>query len=216
MLSNKFYSLITLLVILLGAACNGQLSRNENHVSLLKRETAMLRDSIQQLGLTLDSLKKYGRLKSFVEAFYGSLELTEEENNRQYTQGGVQFDLGNFNSLIREDALFSRERVRKLSDPNYHDRCYIGLKRINKIDTLYPSGLGSIKVKVNTTAIYGIYEVGTFENEEELILIDERGLIRLSLWRDIGLSSMRVSNYPELENFSQQDFYSIMGSINFQ
>lgn len=208
--------MITLVVLLLGAACSSQLSKDEQEVTLLKRDTAILRDSIQQLAYTLDSLKKYGRLRSFVEAFYGSLELTEEENDRQYREGGVRFDLGNFNSLVREDALFSRERIRKLSDPDYHERYYIGFKRINKIDTLYNSGIGSIKIKVNTTAIYGIYEVGTFENEEELILIDERGLIRLSLWRDIGLSSMRVSDYSGLENFSQQDFYSIMGSINYQ
>ncbi|MFM7194698.1 MAG: hypothetical protein ACKOYP_07955, partial [Bacteroidota bacterium] len=169
---NKFKpcTLILLPFWLLLLACDSLQNNSTNELAVLKSDTAVLRDSLRSLHQTIDSLVTYGRVTTYVNTFYGSLELSKEENEKQYTEGGVPFDLGNFLSLIRPDAVYSRARVQHLSDPDYHDRMYIGLDKIREIE--FRPG----KVIVRTTAEYWLYETGAFFNDEELILTDERGL----------------------------------------
>ena len=184
-------------------------------VATLNSQIAELKDSLIFLKDQLDikTSTSYEPVSAFVELFYNSLELTPEENQRQYNEGGVRFDLEMFKALLTSYANYSRKRVENLSDPNYHDRFYIGLEGIDKIirdgDTF----------QVYTNVVYGVYEMGNFYNKEVLTLNNKRGWIRLVEWRDLGLSKMDLGDDDRkeafgLENFTERDFYKMMGSIN--
>ena len=56
----------------------------------------LLYDSIGKLQKSVDSIKAYSHITRFVQVYYNSLELSEEENQRQYEVGDVKFDLDNF------------------------------------------------------------------------------------------------------------------------
>tara|TARA_B110000285_G_C15046471_1_gene574580 strand:+ start:80 stop:1216 length:1137 start_codon:yes stop_codon:yes gene_type:complete len=155
-----------------------------------------------------DSIKAYSNINSFVSTFYSSLELSDEENQRQYQEGGVKFDLEKFYSLIGENANYSKKRVDNLSDENYHDRYSIELISIEEIKIVNDEIIVRTKVK------YAGYEMGTFYNEERLILQDNKGLLKLMSWLDIDLYKMETSGYEHMESFTKEDFYKWLGSNN--
>jgi hypothetical protein len=177
-------------------------SRNESP------ESKELKDNILQLKNQLEMAKQYGAVYAFVEAFYNSLELTPEENQRQYEVGGVPFDTEMFKSLIAPNAQYSAKRVANLSDQNYHDRYYIKLLGVDEVKIE-----GSI-IKVKATVLYSIYEMGDFYNSESLQIGNYRGILKLMEWRDLGLSKMEVLEYEHMDGFSESDFYKTIGSLN--
>tara|TARA_B110000046_G_C12901749_1_gene358932 strand:+ start:62 stop:898 length:837 start_codon:yes stop_codon:yes gene_type:complete len=168
----------------------------------------LLYDSIGKLQKSVDSIKAYSHITRFVQAFYNSLELSKEENQRQYEVGDVNFDLGNFSSLIDKNANYSEKRVDNLSDESYHDRYYIELLSIEEIKFV------NDKIIVRTKVMYAGSEMGSFYNEERLTLQDNKGLLKLTSWLDVDLYKMEPSEYEHMENFTKDDFYKWLGSFN--
>lgn len=167
-----------------------------------------LSDSISRLIRALDSSEKFDHVIRFTNNFYRSLELTEEENQRHYENGGVIFNLDNFNSMISKNAEYSKKRVESLSDPSYHDRYYVELLEIEEIQ--FSNNLVIVKSKV----MYAGDELGSFYNREKLTLKENRGLLKLAKWIDLGLYKSEVADYEGLEDFGESDFYRWIGSFN--
>ena len=173
-----------------------------------KTENEILRDSIENLQKSVDSVNTFSHITHFVQAFYKSLELSEAENQRQYEVGDVRFDLDNFSCLIGKNAKYSKKRVDNLSDENYHDRYYIELLNIEDIK------FENNKIIVSTKVLYVGSEMGSFYNEEQLTLQDNKGLLKLTSWLDVDLYKMELSEYEHMENFTIDDFYEWLGSYN--
>lgn len=173
-----------------------------------KTENEILRDSIENLQKSVDSVNTFSHITHFVQAFYKSLELSEAENQRQYEVGDVRFDLDNFSCLIGKNAKYSKKRVYNLSDENYHDRYYIELLNIEDIK------FENNKIIVSTKVLYVGSEMGSFYNEEQLTLQDIKGLLKLTSWLDVDLYKMELSEYEHMENFTIDDFYEWLGSYN--
>ena len=164
-------------------------------------------DSVSNFTRRLDSINNFP-ITDFVHSFYNSLELSKEENERQYNEGGVNFDLDNFHTLISENAMYSTERVDNLSDDSYHDRYYIGLLSVGEI-----VDIGG-RILVKTKVLYYIYELGSFYNEEVLHLLPNGSGYKLNGWYDKGLYEIALRGYEGTEDFNESDFYKMMGSAN--
>lgn len=160
-----------------------------------------LTDSINRMNVKLDSIKSYYRIINFVKAFYSSLEMSEEENLRQYEYGDVKFDLENFNSLISKNARYSVGRVRNLCDERNHDKYFIMLQNIEEIK------FSLNKILVKTKVMYSGEGMGLFYNEEQLTLQDKKGLIKLTDWVDLDLYKMAPTIDASVDDFSREDFY---------
>lgn len=173
-----------------------------------KTENTLLHDSIENLKKSVDSVNTFSHITRFVRAFYNSLELSKAENQRQYEVGDVRFDLENFSSLIGKNAEYSQKRVENLSDENYHDKYYIELLSIEDIKFV------NDKIIVSTKVLYAGDEMGSFYNEEQLTLQDNKGLLKLTSWLDVDLYKMEPSEYEHMENFTKDDFYKWLGSYN--
>jgi len=173
-----------------------------------KTENTLLRDSIENLKKSVDSVNTFSHITRFVRAFYNSLELSKAENQRQYEVGDVKFDLENFSSLIGKNAEYSQKRVENLSDENYHDKYYIELLSIEDIKFV------NDKIIVSTKVLYAGNEMGSFYNQEQLTLQDNKGLLKLTSWLDVDLYKMEPSEYEHMENFTKDDFYKWLGSYN--
>lgn len=180
----------------------------KDSLNITLAQNTLMNDSLNKLNLKSDSIQKYYPVKLFVETFYKSLELSKEENQRQYEVGNVSFSLDNFHSLIDKNSNYSKKRVNNLSDPSYHDRYYIELQNIEEIK------ITSDEILVKTRVLYESYGMGAFYNEELLTLKINRGLIKLYKWSDLRVYKMELSEYEGMENFSESDFYQWMGSIN--
>jgi len=164
--------------------------------------------STQSLKLqTSNGIRVGSTIEDFVKAFYNSLELSEVENHRQYTYGDVKFDLNNFNSLVTSKTKYSQKRVENLSG-YYHDRFYIKLLSIEDVK------LGSNEIIVTTKVLYSLYETGSFYNIEQLTLKDNRGLLKLYRWLDVDLYKMDLLGYEGTEDFTEENFYNWLGSLN--
>jgi hypothetical protein len=180
----------------------------ENLMKQTQSVNTLLYDSIGKLQKSFDSIKAYSYITRFVQAFYNSLELSEDENKRQYEFGDVKFDLDNFSSLIGKNANYSQKRVENLSDESYHDKYYIELLSIEEIKFV------NDRIIVGTKVMYSGYEMGSFYNEEQLTLQDKRGLLKLISWLDLDLYKMETLEYEHMENFTKNDFYKWLGSFN--
>ena len=156
---------------------------------------------------TSNGIRVGSTIEDFVKAFYNSLELSEDENQRQYNYGDVKFDLNNFNSLVTSKTKYSQKRVENLSG-DYHDRFHIKLLSIEDVK------LGSNEIIVTTKVQYSLYEMGSFYNIEQLTLKDNRGLLKLYRWLDVDLYKMDLLGYGGMENFTEDDFYNSLGSLN--
>lgn len=143
----------------------------------------------------------------FVKKFYSSLELTPELNQKQYIEGGVKFNMNKFNSCIDINSIYSKKRISNLTG-DYHDAYNIKLLSFDSLR------LNKNIIELITIVEYQIYEVGTFQNEEKLIININQGNLTLNKWVDLKVKKMVVSEYEGLENFKEVDFYKILGSLN--
>lgn len=180
---------------------NKQLNDQIGALSLVKDANARLTDSIVQLNAKVDSISSYSRITHFVQAFYQSLEFSEEENLRQYEHGDVKFDLENFQALISKNARYSEGRVKHLSDENSHQKYYIMLQSIEEIK------FSLDKILVKTKVMYSGEKMGLFYNEEQLTLRDKKGVLKLTDWVDLDLYKMVHTIDASVENFTREDFY---------
>ena len=147
------------------------------------------------------------QVNEFVASFYNSLELTDEENQRHYETGDVEFNINNFNQLINSDSKFSTKRVDQLTG-TYHDRCHISLVQTKKVEINAPI------ITVVTNVKYGMFEMGNFFNNEQLTLVLTSGKLKLLKWEDINLEKMYKAPYDHMQDFNEKDFYQALGSIN--
>jgi hypothetical protein len=161
---------------------------------------------LQKLEVLKNDTNSY--ITHFILAFYNSLELSEAEYQRHYKYADISFDLDNFYCLIAENAKYSLQRVEMLSDEYYHDRYYIELLSIEDIKFV------NNKITASTKVLYVGYEMGSFYNKEQLIIEDDKGLLKLTSWLDIDLYKMERSEYDHMENFTKDNFYKWIGSYN--
>lgn len=185
-----------------------QLNRRIEVLTIEQEANDILKDSIHRLNtsltginMKLDSLKSYYRVINFVKAFYSSLELNDEELLRQYEFGDLKFDLDNFHSLVSKDARYNVGRVKNLSDQKNNHKYFIMLEGIKEITFV------SNQIIVKTKAMYSGERMGLFYNEEQLTLIEYKGLLKLIEWVDLDLYKIA----PTLEwndlTFTKADFY---------
>lgn len=187
---------------------NSQLNKRIEALVLEQQANLILADSIKKLNASLisknaklDSLNSYYKIIDFVETFYNSLELSDEENLRQYEYGDVKFDLENFNSLISKDARYSKGRVKNLTDEKSHDKYFIMLQNIDEIKF----GLNTILVK--TKVMYSGDNMGLFYNDEQLTIRDNKGLLKLTDWVDLDLYKIAPTIEWNDVTFTRNDFY---------
>jgi hypothetical protein len=154
---------------------------------------------------------RYGTkpIELFIEKFYTSLELSPELSRKNYLKGGVKFPLDSFNSCITKNSIYSKDRISILTG-TYHDRVHIELIQIDSVKEA--KGV----LEVYTHVMYGIYETGSFENLEKLIVRKNNDKFSVERWEDCKLKKMHMPNAESygLQNFTERDFYNIVGSIN--
>lgn len=154
---------------------------------------------------------RYGTkpIELFMEKFYTSLELSPEQNRKNYLEGGVDFPLHSFYSCMSENAKYSKKRLSKLTD-EYHDRYHIELIQIDSVKEK------KYTIEVYTNVMYGIYETGSFENLEKLIVRKTNNTFKVERWEDIKVKRMHMPNaqFYGLQNFTERDFYYVVGSLN--
>lgn len=156
---------------------------------------------------------RYGTkpIELFIEKFYTSLELSPELSRKNYLKGDVIFPLDSFNSCITKNSIYSKDRISILTGP-YHDRVHIELIQIDSVREA--KGI----LEVYTHVMYGIYETGSFENLEKLIIRKTNDKFAVERWEDYKLKKMHMPNAESygLQNFTERDFYKIVGSINMK
>ena len=154
---------------------------------------------------------RYGTkpIELFMEKFYTSLELSPEQNRKNYLEGGVDFPLGSFYSCMSKNAKYSKKRVSRLTE-EYHDRYHIELIQIDSVKE------NNELIEVYTNVMYGIYETGSFENLEKLTVRKTESTFKVERWEDIKVKKMHMPNaqFYRLENFTERDFYYMVGSLN--
>jgi hypothetical protein len=71
-------------------------------------------------------------------------------------------------------------------------------------------------LEVYAHVMYGIYETGSFENLEKLTVRKTNGKFSVERWEDCKLKKMHMPNAESygLQNFTERDFYKIVGNIN--
>ena len=187
---------------------NNQLTKQVGDLTLELESKARLADiivnqtdSIARMNVKLDSINRYSRIIHFVKTFYISLETSDEENLRQFEHGDLKFDLENFNSLVSKNARYSIGRVKNLSDEKHHDKYFILLQSIDEIK------FSVDKILVKTKVMYSGDGMGLFYNEEQLTLLDYKGLLKLTDWVDLDLYKMMPTIDASVENFTREDFY---------
>ncbi|WP_026451565.1 hypothetical protein [Aequorivita capsosiphonis] len=166
-----------------------------------------LTDSNNILRMKLDSLSRFARINHFVKTFYTSLELSDEENLRQYEEGYFKFDLENFNSLVSNNARYSKERVKNLSSDKSHNKYFIMLESIEEIK------FSLNKILVKTRVMYSGDDMGLFYNEEQLTLRENKGLLKLTDWVDLDLYKMMPTIETSVENVTREDFYKWIDNV---
>jgi hypothetical protein len=153
---------------------------------------------------------RYGTkpIELFIEKFYTSLELSPELSRKNYLKGGVKFPLDSFNSCITINSIYSKDRISILTGP-YHDRVHIELIQIDSVKEA--KGV----LEVYTHVMYGIYETGSFENLEKLTVRKTNDKFSVERWEDCKVKKMHMPNAESygLQNFTERDFYNIVGSI---
>ena len=208
-----------ILILLLFKASISIAQSQTEQIDVLKLRIDSLNNNITILETRLDSLKKSHPkpdeknnsddiiTSEFVSKLYSSLELTPELNKKNQAEGGVKFNLNEFNSCIEVNSIYSKNRISNLTG-DYHDRYNIKL--------LYVDSVKSNKniIEIITTVEYEIYEVGRFQNEEKLIINVNKGNLTLNKWEDVKVKKMEVAEYEGLENFKEVDFYNMLGSVN--
>lgn len=177
------------------------LAKEQQANTILKDSIKKLNTSLASMSMQLDSIKSYYKVIDFVKAFYSSLELNDEELLQQYEFGDFKFNMDNFNSLVCKDARYSVGRVKNLSDQKNNDKYFIMLIDIEEII------IDVNKIVVKTQAMYSGEKMGLFYNEEQLTLVEYKGLLKLTDWVDIDLYKIA----PTLEwndvTFTKADFY---------
>ena len=187
---------------------NRQLNSQIEDFKLLQDTNTRLTDSIIQLNAKIDSIGSYSRIIHFVNAFYQSLEFSEEENLRQYEHGDVKFDLENFHALTSKNARYPEGRVKNLSGENSHDKYYIMLQSIEEIK------FSLNKILIKTKVMYSGEKMGLFYNEEQLTLRDNKGVLKLTDWVDLDLYKMVHTIDASVDNFTREDFYRWLDGRN--
>ena len=185
-------------------------SEIEYQQSSTSGEISKLKKEIEQKNNQITSLqKKYEiyEVNEFVQKLYSSLEQPGNESGKVNIADTTRLELSKFNSLLDSNAVYSNKRVEILSGTN-NGRYLV---KLVKIESVSNEG-GSFIVVANVE--YDIYETGTFYNNELLLIKKSNGQFKLSKWSDINMQKMVLLPSEGLQNFTEKDFYNIIGSIN--
>jgi hypothetical protein len=206
-LKITFGAMILASVIL--TSCGGDSANTNKEAEIEKGRQESTNTSNDSIAVVAAQMKSHDSIKvtDFVKTFYSALELSPSLNQKQYEEGGVQFNLNQFKSCVDNKSIFSKLRISNLTG-DYHARYNIILLGIDSI-----TENGNNKVAY-TTVKYEIYELGTFQNLEKIIINSNQNRLILNKWEDIKLKKMSVAEYEGLENYHEKDFYKTIGSIN--
>lgn len=198
-----------LLVSLILTSCGDDSTNTNKEAEIEKGRQESTNTSNDSIAIVAAQMKIQDSIKvtDFVKTFYSALELSPSLNQKQSEEGGVQFNLNKFKSCVNNASIFSKLRISNLTG-DYHDRYNIILLDIDSI-----TENGNNKVAY-TTVEYGIYELGTFQNLEKIIINSNQNRLILNKWEDIKIKKMSVAEYEGLENYNEKDFYKTIGSIN--
>ena len=167
----------------------------------LELENIELKSTIKRLSDSIGNQKSGNEeVLKFVKDFYSSLELTKEENQRNYEYGDVKFNLSRFNSMVDGTSKYPI-RVKNLTG-EYHDRYYISLEKVLSIVKV--EGVFLVFTEVN----YSISEMGDFINLECLEIKNNSGTLLLSVWNDVNLLEKETEEYGDYDKISSEDFYN--------
>jgi len=177
-------------------SCGGGSSNTNKEAEIEKARQDSTNTSNDSIALVAEQRRIQDSIKvtDFVKTFYSSLELSTALNQKQYEEGGVQFNLNQFKSCVDNKSIFSKLRISNLTG-DYHDRYNIKLLSIDSIKE------NSNYTEAFTTVEYGIYELGTFQNIEKIIINFNQDRLTLNKWNDIKIKKMLVSEYEGLGDY---------------
>ncbi len=147
-------------------------------------------------------------VEDFVRKFYSSLELSKEMNERAYNEGDVKFNTSEFYSCVNSKSIFSKKRLENLTGDSYHYHYDVYLESIIEIQ----EHSGSFEVL--TAVEYVLDETGAIVNIEKLTIVIEDNKFIVRRWEDVRVETMEIAEYEGLENYSKNDFYRNIGSVN--
>jgi len=212
----SFFLFITISTLVIQSCENKPKNRKVNKIDNLDTPSSNQKPNRDSIAPPTSSQKpkllhRYGTkpIELFMEKFYSSLELSPEQNRKNYLEGGVNFPLETFYSCLSKQAKYSKKRVSRLTE-EYHDRYHIELIQIDSVKE------NNDIIEVYTNVMYGIYETGSFENLEKLTVKKIDGAFKVERWEDIKLKQKHMPNaqFYKLQNFSERDFYFMVGSVN--
>jgi hypothetical protein len=205
MKSFQFFSLFLIVFVGIIQSCKDKPKSQTDKKSIKQDTTALSKKDKPKI------VHRYGTqpIELFIEEFYASLELSPELSRKNYLEGNVKFPLDSFNSFITKNSIYSNDRISILTGP-YHDRVHIELIQIDSVKKA--KGL----LEVYTNVMYGIYETGSFENLEKIIVRKTNNKFSVERWEDCKVKKMHMPNAVSygLQNFTERDFYKIVGSMN--
>jgi hypothetical protein len=136
------------------------------------------------------------------------LELSKELNERAYNEGGVKFNTSEFYSCVNSKSIFSKKRLENLTGDSYHYHYDVYLESIIEIQE------HSGSFEVSTAVEYVLDEIGAIVNIEKLTIVKEDNKFIVRRWEDVRVETMEIAEYEGLENYSKNDFYRQIGSVN--
>ena len=148
-----------------------------------------------------DKLNLDKEVRKFVEAFYKSLELTEEENREAFINGNP-FTKTDWRKYLNNTVNYSKDKLNTLIGP-HHDYHNIKLLKINSVR------VENNNLIVSTLVEYFIHETATFNNSEEIIFTNSQNKTILKGWYD--LEPKLVEKLADAD-INSEELYKIIGS----
>ena len=146
-------------------------------------------------------------VRLFVEKFYRSLDPLPELYHLVSIFDGLTFDLKPFYSLLDLNAVYSKDRINRLSDKGNN----LLMMRLISIDRIK---ITNQVAEVITSVEYEMYEFHGFINEEKLIINLASPKLGLLRWEDVRLKKIENARPDMHENWTERDFYKFWGSLN--
>jgi hypothetical protein len=183
-------------------------NNNTNNYERQKEIDKIIEDSLANVNIECpnffiitDKLNLDKEVKKFIQTFYNSLELTEEENREAFINGKA-FTKTDWKKYLNNSVNYSKDKLNTLIG-QYHDHYQINLLKINSIK------IENNKLIVSTLVEYFIHETATFNNSEEIIFTNSQNKTFLKGWYDVEPKLVEKLVDDEINS---DELYKIIGS----
>jgi hypothetical protein len=180
----------------------------QDSLDLQKEIDKIIEDSLANVNIECpnffiitDKLNLDKEVKKFIQTFYNSLELTDEENREAFINGKA-FTKTDWKKYLNNTVNYSKDKLNTLIG-QYHDHYQINLLKINSIK------IENNNLIVSTLVQYFIHETATFNNIEEIIFTNSQNKTFLKGWYDV--EPKLVEKLVD-DEFNSEELYKIIGS----